>query len=53
VDSSRAAAAGLACRPVIETLRDTLAWDLSRGGPASGDEGLSAAEEERLLRELA
>ena len=53
VDSSRAVAAGLACRPVTETLRDTLAWDLARGGPAPSDEGLSAAEEERLLRELA
>jgi len=53
VDSSRAVAAGLACRPVTETLRDTLAWDLARGGPAPSDEGLSAAEEERLLRDLA
>jgi len=53
VDSSRALAAGLACRPVTETLRDTLAWDLARGGPAPSDEGLSAAEEERLLRDLA
>ncbi len=53
VDSSRAVAAGLACRPVADTIRDTLAWDRARGGPAPGDEGLSAAEEERLLRELA
>jgi 2'-hydroxyisoflavone reductase len=53
VDSSRAVAAGLVCRPVIETIRDTLAWDLARGGPAPGDEGLSAAEEDRLLREFA
>jgi 2'-hydroxyisoflavone reductase len=52
VDSSRAIAAGLMCRPVTETLRDTLAWDLARGGPAPGDEGLSATEEARLLREL-
>ena len=52
VDSSRAIAAGLMCRPVTETLRDTLAWDLAHGGPAPGDEGLSATEEERLLREL-
>lgn len=48
VDNSRAAAAGLACRPAMETIRDTLAWDLARGGP--GQEGLPAAEEERLLR---
>ncbi len=53
VDSSRAVAAGLTCRPVTDTIRDTLAWDLARGGPAPGDEGLPAAEEERLLRALA
>ena len=53
VDSSRAVAAGLTYRPVIDTIRDTLAWDLARGGPAPGSEGLSAAEEERLLGELA
>jgi len=52
VDSSRAVAAGLTYRPVIDTIRDTLAWDLARGGPAPGEEGLPAAEEERLLREL-
>lgn len=51
VDSSRAAAAGLVCRPQVDTLRDTLSWDLGRGGPAA--EGLLAVEEERLLRELA
>ena len=51
VDSSRAVAAGLTYRPVVETLRDTLAWDLARGGPEK--EGLSAEEERRLLHELA
>jgi 2'-hydroxyisoflavone reductase len=50
VDSSRAVAAGLTCRPVTATIRDTLAWDLARGGPEQ--EGLSPAGEERLLREL-
>ena len=53
VDSSRAVAAGLAFRPLVDTIRDTLAWDRARGGPAAENEGLSAAEEERLLRELA
>jgi 2'-hydroxyisoflavone reductase len=53
VDSSRAAAVGLETRPVVDTLRDTLSWDLARGGPPADKEGLSAAEEERLLRELA
>jgi nucleoside-diphosphate-sugar epimerase len=51
VDSSRAVATGLACRSVIETIRDTLAWDLGRGGP--GKEGLDPQEEARLLAELA
>lgn len=51
VDSSRAAAAGLNCRPLTETIRDTLAWDVGRGGP--GKPGLDPAEEERLLAELA
>ena len=51
VDNSRATAAGLTLRPARETIRDTLAWDLARGGPA--EEGLSPAEEDRLLRELA
>jgi 2'-hydroxyisoflavone reductase len=49
VDSSRAVAAGLACRPATDTIRDTLAWDTARGGPAPGSEGLPAAEEDRLL----
>ncbi len=51
VDSSRAVAAGLSCRAVTETIRDTLAWDLGRGGPQK--EGLAPAEEARLLAELA
>jgi nucleoside-diphosphate-sugar epimerase len=51
VDSSRAVAAGLSCRSLTETIRDTLAWDLGRGGPQKP--GLDPAEEERLLAELA
>jgi 2'-hydroxyisoflavone reductase len=49
VDNARAVAAGLAPRPVAETIRDTLAWDLARGGPRPGAEGLAAGEEQRLL----
>jgi 2'-hydroxyisoflavone reductase len=30
-DPSRAFAAGLTCRPPVETVRDTLAWDRTRG----------------------
>jgi 2'-hydroxyisoflavone reductase len=51
VDSSRAVAAGLNCRAITETIRDTLSWDLARGGPETW--GLSPAREARLLRELA
>jgi 2'-hydroxyisoflavone reductase len=51
VDSSRAVGAGLSCRTVTETIRDTLAWDLGRGGPEQP--GLDPAEERRLLAELA
>jgi 2'-hydroxyisoflavone reductase len=51
VDSSRAVGAGLNCRPITETIRDTLSWDLARGGPETW--GLSPAEEARLLAELA
>jgi 2'-hydroxyisoflavone reductase len=51
VDSSRAVGAGLSCRTITDTIRDTLAWDLGRGGPEK--EGLDRAEEERLLTELA
>jgi 2'-hydroxyisoflavone reductase len=50
VDSSRAVAAGLNWRSLTETIRDTLAWDLGRGGPEKP--GLDPAEEERLLAEL-
>jgi 2'-hydroxyisoflavone reductase len=53
VDVSRGLAAGLRPRPLTETIRDTLAWDLARGGPAPGSEGLSAEREEYLLRLLA
>jgi 2'-hydroxyisoflavone reductase len=51
VDSSRAVGAGLSCRQLTETIRDTLAWDLGRGGPEQP--GLDPAEEQRLLAELA
>jgi 2'-hydroxyisoflavone reductase len=49
VETGRAQAAGLATRPVAETVADTLAWDLARGGPQPGREGLSTQDEERLL----
>ncbi|WP_241844619.1 NAD-dependent epimerase/dehydratase family protein [Kitasatospora sp. CB01950] len=48
-DISRALAAGLTFRPLAETLADTDAWDTLRGGPDADKEGLTPAEEERLL----
>jgi 2'-hydroxyisoflavone reductase len=53
VDVDRALGDGLALRPLERTLADTLAWDTARGGPSTGEEGLSVQEEERLLHELA
>ncbi|MFR9673192.1 NAD-dependent epimerase/dehydratase family protein [Streptomyces sp. TR06-5] len=53
-DASRARAAGLACRPVRETVRDTWAWMRALGGavPQRADRprvGISAADEEAVL----
>jgi 2'-hydroxyisoflavone reductase len=53
VGNTRAVVTGLTLRPVIETIRDTLAWDIARGGPEPGKElGLTAEEEQRLLATL-
>jgi 2'-hydroxyisoflavone reductase len=49
----RALAAGLSFRPLDETIRDTLAWDLARGGPKQGAEGLTSEREDQLLSILA
>ncbi|MFC0042308.1 NAD-dependent epimerase/dehydratase family protein [Actinomadura rayongensis] len=57
VDSSAAYRAGLSCRPVAETVRDTWDWLVSEGDPRLRPDrqapGLDRAKEERLLRELA
>jgi 2'-hydroxyisoflavone reductase len=52
VDIGQATAAGLTCRPLAETIRTTLAWDLARGGPSAGAEGLTAERERELLETL-
>jgi 2'-hydroxyisoflavone reductase len=48
----RALSAGLEFRPLTETVRDTLAWDLARGGPPPGQEGLSVSREAELLESI-
>lgn len=53
VSIERALSAGLVFRPLDETVRDTLAWDLARGGPSRGAEGLAHEREQELLGQLA
>lgn len=53
-DTSAAAAAGLRCRPVEETVADTWVWLQAEGTPAppsgrAGELGLSADQEQELL----
>ncbi|MHB8450155.1 MAG: Rossmann-fold NAD(P)-binding domain-containing protein [Mycobacteriales bacterium] len=48
--TSRARAAGLVCRPLEQTLADTLAWELSRPQPHGA--GLTNEEERDLLNAL-
>ncbi|WP_018350560.1 NAD-dependent epimerase/dehydratase family protein [Longispora albida] len=47
VPNAKALADGLKLRPLADTIRDHLAWDLGRGGPAKP--GLTPEEEARLL----
>ncbi len=56
VDSGRAVAAGLRCRPVAETIRDTWAW-LARDGrpvdhPRWSDHGIAPEKEAKILASL-
>lgn len=54
VNGDRAHAAGLRCRPLEDTARDTLAWDLARPDAArEGSPVLAAAREAELLAEWA
>ena len=50
VDVSRAQAAGLTYRPVVETARDTLTWERTRV-PHEWRAGLSREKERALLEE--
>lgn len=55
VEAAAAAAAGLSCRPVSETVRDTWAWMLADGVQPSddlgrfGNNGIDPAKERRIL----
>ena len=49
-DSSAARAAGLSCRPLADTLADTLAWELAHDPDRERRSGLSATDERELIR---
>jgi 2'-hydroxyisoflavone reductase len=51
-DSTRAHGAGLVCRSLEETIRDTLAWDDERGAPWPMQVGLTDEREAELLAAL-
>jgi len=56
-DTSAAAAAGLVCRPIADTVADTWAWLQAEGLPPrpagrEGQLGLSADQEEALLNQI-
>lgn len=47
--TAKADAAGLVTRPLVDTVRDTLAWDDARGAPWPMEAGLTAEREAALL----
>lgn len=57
VDSSRAVAAGLRCRPIADTIRDTWAWLASDGRPVDhprwAEHGIAEEKEAKILASLA
>ncbi|MGQ4436999.1 MULTISPECIES: NAD-dependent epimerase/dehydratase family protein [unclassified Streptomyces] len=56
VDSSRALAAGLNCRPIIETIRDTWRWWAADGRPVNhprwAEHGIAPEKEAKILASL-
>ena len=52
-DAGRARAAGLVCRPLQDTLRDTLRWELTRPSHLVRRAGLTDDDERTLLGQLA
>lgn len=57
VDSTRAVAAGLRCRPLAETVRDTWAWLAADGRPVNhprwAEHGIAPEREAKILASLA
>lgn len=49
ISIAKALAAGLTFRPIIETVRDTLAWDVTRSADGERQAGLAADDEAHLL----
>ena len=56
VDSSRAVAAGLRCRPIAETIRDTWDWLAANGRPVDhprwAEHGIAPEKEAKILASL-
>ncbi|MFI0155783.1 NAD-dependent epimerase/dehydratase family protein [Streptomyces lydicus] len=56
VDSSRAVSAGLECRPIIETIRDTWRWWSADGRPVDhprrAEHGIASDKEAKILASL-
>ncbi|MFF9001489.1 NAD-dependent epimerase/dehydratase family protein [Streptomyces achromogenes] len=56
VSSRRAIAAGLRCRPVTDTIRDTWAWITANGRPVDhprwAEHGIASEKEEKILASL-
>ncbi|MFD0697023.1 NAD-dependent epimerase/dehydratase family protein [Paenibacillus sp. GCM10027628] len=50
IDNTKAIETGLTTRPLLETVRDTLAWDLSRPADMNRKAGMEAGRETELLR---
>jgi 2'-hydroxyisoflavone reductase len=50
LDRRKAVEAGLTCRPIAATIKDTLSWDKTRDPSMPRLAGLSAEREEGLLR---
>lgn len=49
IDATRAQAAGLSCRPLVDTVRDTAAWLAGRDNGGAWKQVLSAAQERLIL----